>query len=114
MSSASVLTLIRSRAAMLVSVCGLAIVQAACAHPVAVQPSLAVHGHLGGPVYGSIYAGPIYAPPPVVVAPRPVWVVPSPMVMPSRVMPPPHAFHPHRHHRSHGQGFNHGWGRRGW
>lgn len=110
----SVLTLIRSRAATLVSVCGLALMQTACAHPVVVQPSVAVQGHLGGPLYGSIYAGPMHAPAPVVVAPRPVWVLPPPTVMPPRVMLPPPAYHPPRHHRWRGQGFNHGWGRRGW
>ena len=63
----SVLSLLRSRATLLVSACGLALMQTACAHPVMVEPSVVVHGRIGGPVYGSVYAGPLYGPPPVVV-----------------------------------------------
>ena len=111
----SVLSPLRSRAALLVSACGLALMQTACAHPVMVEPSVVVHGRIGGPVYGSVYAGPLYGPPPVVVAPQPMWMPPPPpVVMAPRVMPPPPAYYAPRHHHWHGQGLNHGWGRRGW
>ncbi len=110
----SVLSLFRSRAALLVGTCGLALMQTACAHPVVVEPSVVVHGRLGGPVHGSLYAGPLYGPPAVVVAPQPLWMPPPPVVMPPRAMWHPHAHHAPRHHHWRGQGFNHGWGRRGW
>ena len=106
----SVLSFVRTRTAMLAGVCGLALMQAACAHPVMVEPSVVVQARLGGPVYGSVYA-PIYGPAPVVVAPQPMWVAPPPMgVAPWGMVPPGHR----HHHRWHGQGLDHGWGRRGW
>lgn len=104
----SVLSFFRSRSLALLGVCGLALTQAACAHPLVVEPSVVVQARLGGPVYGSVYA-PLYGPPPVVVAPQPVWVAPPPpVVMPYGAWTPPG----HRHHHWHGQGLNHGWGRR--
>ncbi|WP_374354384.1 hypothetical protein [Limnohabitans sp.] len=103
--------MIRSRAAALAGVCGLALMQAACAHPVMVEPAVVVQARVGGPVYGSVYA-PLYSPPPVVVAPQPLWVAPPPpVVVQPRVWGPPGR---HHHRGWHGQGFNHGWGRRGW
>lgn len=109
----TVLSLIRSRAAALLGVCGLALMQAACAHPVMVEPSVVVQARLGGPVYGSVYA-PLYGPPPVVVAPQPMWVAPPPAVMLAPRIGPPMGYYPRHHHRWHGQGVDHGWGRRGW
>ena len=76
----SVLSLMRSRAATLMGVCGLALMQAACAHPVMVEPSVVVQARLGGPVYGSVYA-PLYGPPPVVVAPPPMWGPPPAVIV---------------------------------
>ena len=106
----TVLSLFRSRAAAVVGVCGLALMQAACAYPVVAEPTVAVHARLGGPVYGSVYA-PVYGPPPVVVAPQPMWGPAPAVVMAPRMMVPPPAYYGHAH-RWHGQGFNHGWGRR--
>ena len=99
----SLLKLLRSRTAVLLGVCGLALTQAACAHPVVVEPSVAIHARLGGPVYGSIYA-PLYGSPPVVMAPQPIWGAPPPaVVVPSRGWMP----HGH-HHKWHGHGWDHG------
>lgn len=103
------LSLIRSRTAAVLGVCGLALMQAACAHPVMVEPSVVVQARLGGPVYGSVYA-PLYGPPPVVVAPQPMWVGPPPLVVSPRAWVPPG--HRHHHHRWHGQGLDRGWGHR--
>ena len=105
----NVLSLIRSRAAALLGVCGLALLQTACAHPVMVEPAVVVQARVGGPVYGSVYA-PLYGPPPVVVAPQPAWIAPPPVVVSPQMWGPPPG---HRHHHGwHGQGLNHGWGRR--
>ncbi len=107
----SFLSLVRSRTAALLGVCALALTQAACAHPVVVEPSVVVQARLGGPVYGSIYA-PVYGPPPVVVSPHPhIWMAP---VMPSRAWGYPEPRHHHKHHKHQwrGQGLDHGWGRR--
>lgn len=105
----SFLSLVRTRNAALLGVCALALTQAACAHPVVVEPSVVVQARLGGPVYGSIYA-PLYGPPPVVVAPPPVWVAPPPpVVMPYGAWSTPGYRH---HHKWHGHGLDHGWGRR--
>ena len=72
----SFLKLLRSRTAVLLGACGLVLTQAACAHPVVVEPSVVVQARLGGPVYGSIYA-PLYGASPVMMAPPPpVWVAP--------------------------------------
>ncbi len=99
-----------SRPAALLGVCGLALTQAACAHPVVVEPSVVVQARLGGPVYGSIYA-PLYGAPQVMIAqPAPVWVAPPPpVVMPYGAWVPPGHRHRHGHerHREH-----EGWGRR--
>lgn len=107
---------IRSRVATLMGVCALALLQTACAHPMVVQPQVAVQARWGGPVYGSVYAGPMYGPAPVVVAPQPVWMPPPAVVMAPRVMltPPAHYAPSHHHGHGHGQGFNHGWSRRHW
>ncbi len=105
----TLLSVVRSRGAMLVGVVAIALTQAACAHPVMVEPSVVVHARLGGPVYGSVVA-PIYGPPAVVVAPRPVYVAP-PMWGPPQVTVSPWGWGPptHRHHhRWHGQGRDHG------
>jgi hypothetical protein len=110
----SVLSLLRSRLALCASVCGLALMQTACAHPMVVEPSVVVQGRIGGPVYGSVYAGPVYGPSPVLVAPQPLWVPAPTVVMPPRVVVPPVGYHGPRHPHWRGQGFNHGWGRRGW
>ena len=99
-----------SRPALVLGVCALALTQAACAHPVVVEPSVVVQARLGGPVYGSIYA-PLYGPPPVVVAPPPpVWLAPPPtVVMPYGAWVPPG----HRHRHWHGRHQDHdGWERR--
>ena len=105
----SFVSFVRSRTVWLLGVCGLALVQTACAHSVAVQPAVVVQARLGGPVYGSIYA-PLYGAPPVMVAPpHPVWVAPPPVVMPYGAwVPPGHRFH----HRHGGRHDGHGWGRR--
>mgnify|MGYP000051737267 FL=1 len=106
----SFLSFVRSRTVWLLGVCGLALVQSACAHSVAVQPAVVVQARLGGPVYGSIYA-PLYGAPPVMVAPPPpVWVAPSPVVMPYGAWVPPG--HRHHHHHGYGREYEHGWGRR--
>jgi len=68
----SILSFVRSRTVWLLGVCSLALVQTACAHSVAVEPSVVVQARLGGPVYGSIYA-PLYG------APR-WWWRPAPVV----------------------------------
>lgn len=107
----TVLSLFRSRVAAVVGVCGLALMQAACAYPVVAEPTVAVHARLGGPVYGSVYA-PVYGPPPVVVAPQPMWGPPPAMVVAPRIVPG--GYYPRHGHHWHGQGVNHGWGRRGW
>ena len=107
-----VLSLIRSHATTLMGVCGLSLLQAACAHPVVVEPAVVVQARLGGPVYGSVYA-PLYSPPPVVVAPQPMWIAPPPVLVAPRMWGPPD----HRHHHRHGWrgvGGDPGWGRRGW
>ncbi len=109
----TLLSVVRNRGAMLFGVVALAVTQAACAHPVVVEPSVVVHARLSGPVYGSVVA-PIYGPPPV-VAPRPVYVAP-PMWGPPPVAVSPWGWGPpahrhHHHHRWHGQGLGHG-GRR--
>ena len=106
----SFLKLLRSRIAALLGACGLVLTQAACAHPVVVEPSVVVQARLGGPVYGSVVT-PVYGSAPVVVAPSPVWMAPRPPMptpMPYGVWSPPS----HRHHHWHGQGLGHGWGRR--
>ena len=106
------LSFFRSRTLALLAVCGLALTQAACAHPVVVEPSVVVQARMGGPVYGSVYA-PLYGSPSVVVtAPPPVWVAPPPRVWmaPSAVVMPP-AWGPPRHRHWHGQGVGRGWGR---
>ena len=105
----TVLSLLRSRAAWLLFLAGLGLTQAGCAHPVWVEPSVGVHAHMGGPVYGSIHA-PVYVPPPVMVSPPPVWAAPAPVrIAPRHWGPPGH----HHHHRGrHGHGERHGWGHR--
>ena len=108
----TVLSLIRTRSALLAGVCGLALMQTACAHQV-MEPSVVVQTRLGGPVYGTVVA-PVYGPPPVVMAPQPVYMAPPPVV----VAPwgwGAQSYRPaHPHHHWHGQGLDHGWGRRGW
>ena len=95
-----------SRPAALLGVCALALTQAACAHPVVVEPSVVVQARLGGPVYGSIYA-PLYGAPPV-MAPPPVWVAPAPVIVPYGAWVPPG----HRYRHGHGRHQEHeGWGR---
>ncbi|MBM3386606.1 MAG: hypothetical protein FJY36_02920 [Betaproteobacteria bacterium] len=108
-----VLTLMRSRVAAWLGVCGLVLMQAACAHPVVLEPSVVVQGRIGGPVYGEVHAGPMYgsapvlvAPPPVVLPPRTVWLRPA-VVAPRAWLPPGH--HRHHHHRWHGHGSDRGW-----
>ena len=106
----SFVSFVRSRTVWLLGVCGLALVQTACAHSVAVQPAVVVQARLGGPVYGSIYA-PLYGAPTVMVAPPPpVWVAPPPVVMPYGAWVPPG--HRHHHHHGYGREYEHGWGRR--
>ncbi len=106
----TLLSLIRSRAGMLLGIGGLAMLQAACAHPVVVEPAVVVQARVGGPVHGSVYAGPVYAPPPVVVAPPAWWFAPPPVVVsPRHWGPPGHR----RHHGWHGHGREQGWGRHG-
>lgn len=106
----SFFTLLCSRPTALLGVFGLALTQAACAHPVVVEPSVVVQARLGGPVYGAIYA-PLYGTSPVMVAPPPpVWVAPPPpVVMPYGAWVQPG----YRHGHWHGRGYDHdGWGRR--
>lgn len=106
----NVLSLIRSRTAALLAACGLAMLQAACAHPVMGEPTVVVHARVGGPVHGAIYA-PLYSPPPVVLAPQPLWVAPPPVFVQPRMWVPPG----HRHHHGRkGHGHYPGGGRRGW
>lgn len=108
----SFLSFVRSRTVWLLGVCGLALAQTACAHSVAVEPSVVVQARLGGPVYGSIYA-PLYGAPQVVVAPPPaVWVTPQRVVMPYGAWVPPG--HRHHHHHGYGREYEHGGGRRDW
>ena len=106
----SFLKLLRSRTAALLGACGLVLTQAACAHPMVVEPSVVVQARLGGPVYGSIYA-PLYGASPVMMAPPPpVWVAPPPpVVMPYGVWVQPGYRHGHWHGRGHDRD---GWGRR--
>ena len=99
------LTFLRSRAALLLGLATLGLVQTGCAHPVWVEPSVQVR--VGGPVYRQVYGtspgvvyGPVYAPPPVVVATAPVWG-PPPVVVPPRVWVPAPMYRP-------------GWGHGGW
>jgi len=107
----SILSFVRSRTVWLLGVCSLALVQTACAHSVAVEPSVVVQARLGGPVYGSIYA-PLYGAPPVVVAPPPpVWAAPYPVAVPYGAwVPPGHRYY--HHHHGYGREYEHGWGRR--
>ena len=115
----SILAFVRSRSALLAGVLGMALVQTACAHPVAVQPSVVVQARLGGPVYGTVMTAPVYGgaygavygPPSVVMAPQPVYVAPPVAVAPWGWGTS--GYRPHHHHW-HGQGMDHGWGRRGW
>jgi hypothetical protein len=64
-----------SRAMALLGLLGLGFAQVGCAHPVVVEPSVAVHSRIGHfPVYAQVgVPGPvIYAPPPrVIYAPPP-------------------------------------------
>lgn len=90
----------RSRVLGLLGLCGLALGQTACAHPVAVEPSVVVHARLGGPVYGSVHVpivGPVYGPPPVLIVPPPR-VIHAP---PRAWVPPGHRHHGHGHGRWH-------------
>ena len=70
----TILSLLRTRAAVLLGLAGLALSQTGCAHPVVMEPSVVVRGRLGGPVYGAVTYGPppvwLPPPPPVVMAPR--------------------------------------------
>ena len=107
-----------SRAMALLGVLGMGLVQVGCAHPVFIEPSVAVHSRVGHfPVHAQIgLPGPvIYAPPPRVVyapPPRVVYVPPPPP--PPRVVYAPlvhspmpgwnHA-HEHRVERSDGRRF---------
>lgn len=66
-----------SRAMALLGLLGLGLAQAGCAHPVAIEPSVSVHSHIGHfPVYAQVGVpgAVLYAPPPRVIyapAPRP-------------------------------------------
>lgn len=119
----TILSLLRTRAAVLLGLAGLALSQTGCAHPVVMEPSVVVRGRLGGPVYGAV----TYGPPPVVYSPAPVWLPPPPpVVMAPRVVVPAYpayapayanayarpgwrgAYHERHEHRGHG------WGHRGW
>lgn len=104
------LSFLRSRAAWLLGVAVLGLSQVGCAHPVWVEPSVAVHARVGGPVYG-----PVYGPPPVVVAQPPVWVPAPPVFVPPRVVVPAYVDRPawgHGHHHHQGRGW--GESRRRW
>jgi hypothetical protein len=63
-----------SRSLALLGLLGLALMQASCAHPVFVEPSVSVHSRIG---HASVYSqvgvpGPVYyAPPRVIYAPPP-------------------------------------------
>lgn len=63
-----------SRAVALLGLLGMGLMQAGCAHPVMVEPSVSVHSTMGHfPVYGQVgVPGPvIYGPPRVIYAPPP-------------------------------------------
>jgi hypothetical protein len=106
-------------------VCALS--QAACAHPVVVQPGVAIqvrpampvpapvygplHGPFNGPfnghVHGHIHGA--YGWPPVVVAPPVVWVPPQRLLVPEPVPRPWGHGHRHGHARAPQRGHHHGW-----
>lgn len=96
----TVFSFLRSRAGLLLGIMAMGVTQVGCAHSVWMEPSVVVQARVGGPVYGPVYAGP-----PVVVAPAPVWVHPAPIFMPPRVVVPG----PIHHHgwRGERKGFPH-------
>ena len=112
-----VLTFLRSRAALLLGLATLGLVQTGCAHPVWVEPSVQVR--VGGPVYGQVYGqvygtspgvvyGSIYSPP--VVATGPLWgpglVAPPRVAVPAPLYRPGWGYggwHGHRHFQQHGK-----------
>lgn len=99
-----------SRRLALLGLLGLGLIQAGCAHPVYVEPSVSVHTRIGHlPVHAQVgLPGPvIYAPPPRVIylpppPPRVVYVpqVHVPRVHIPRVHPPSHSWGD-RHDRGH-------------
>lgn len=111
----TVLSLLRTRAVWLLGMTGLGLAQTGCAHPVWVEPSVAVHARVGGPVYGP--AVPMYGPSAVVVTQAPVWGgVHAPAYMPPpRVVVPAPVYRPgwwgghHEHRHGHGHRGHGGW-----
>jgi hypothetical protein len=77
----TLLSVLSSRFLMLVGGAVLAISQVACAHPVVVQPGVAVRAHPSGAVYAQVY-GQVYSQPPVVVTRAPLWLPPPRVVVP--------------------------------
>ena len=111
-------TQLRTRAALWLGLAAMALSQSGCAHPVMVQPSVVVQARVGGPAYATAHGTVVYGPPPVVMAPAPIWLPPPPPVVmaPPMVLPAPYP--PHAHYRplwrGEHRGHGHGWGHRGW
>ena len=115
------LSILRTRAALLLGLAALGLVQTGCAHPVWVEPSVQVR--MDGPVYGQVYGtspgvvfggaygsvyGSVYSPP-VVVPAAPAWGA-SVLIVPRVVVPEPvhrpgwghrGGWHPRGHHHGH-------------
>lgn len=89
----NILSFLRSRRVELLGLTVLGLTQTGCAHPVWVEPSVAIHARVGVPVHA-----PIYGPPGVLVAPSPVWIAP-----PGAVVVSPRVFIPAQIGRPHGQ-----------
>ncbi len=98
-----------SRPLTMLGLLGLALVQAGCAHPVFVEPSVSVHSRIGHvPVYGQVgVPGPVYYAPPRVIhvpppPPRVIYVPPPPprVVFAPRALPPAQIWD-HGHNRGH-------------
>lgn len=109
-----------SRAIALFGLLGLGLVQVGCAHPVVVEPSVAVHSRIGHfPVYAQVgVPGPvIYSPPPRVIyaPPPPPRVVYVPQVHgPAYGWGHGHGRHFKGHERKHGWHDDREYGRGGW
>lgn len=109
-----------SRALALFGLLGLGLAQVGCAHPVVVEPSVAVHSRIGHfPVYAQVgVPGPvIYSPPPRVIyaPPPPPRVVYVPQVYgPAYGWGHGHGRHFKGHERKHDRHDDREYGRGGW
>lgn len=110
-------SVLRSRAVWCLGLLAVAASQSGCAHPVWVQPQVAVQAQMGGPVYAPMPGG-VYGSATVVMPPSPVWVPPSPVYVPPRVIVPAPVPMPmyrygwgeghHRHEHREGWGYGRG------